>query len=178
MFKRNKKPAKRTAVLFAVLVLLLMLAVGGTVAWFTDSATKENAFLPSQVSCSVSEVNTTSVTVTHTGDIDAFVRAAVTVNWVDASGNVYGTAPQYVVGINEADWAAYTDGYYYCLEALAPGGVSENLITGIVATSAAPEGYTLGVEVIAEAIQSEPVHAAGTAWGVVISAGSVSAYTG
>ena len=178
MLKLNKKPAKRTAVLFAALVLLLMLAVGGTVAWFTDSAAKTNTFLPAQVSCSVSEVSTSTVTVTNTGDVNAYVRAAVTVNWVDASGNVYGAAPQYVMGINESDWAVYTDGYYYCLDELAPEAVSENLITGIVATSAAPEGYTLGVEVIAEAIQSEPVHAAGTAWGVVISAGGVSAYTG
>ena len=176
--KNKKRLVGKTAVLLLSLLTLLVFAVGGTVAWLSAQADKTNIFEPSYVSCEVTEVSQNTVTVTNTSDIAAFVRVAVTVNWVDANGNVYGFAPEYTMGINTADWAAHSDGYYYCLTPLAPGELSEDLLTGIVATSTAPEGYTLGVEVIAEAIQSEPVHAAGTAWGVVISGGNVSAYTG
>lgn len=177
--RNNKKRlARKTTALLVSLLALLVFAAGGTVAWLTANSTKTNTFEPSYVACEVAEVNQNTITVQNTGDIDAFVRAAVTVNWVDDNGYVYAFAPEYTIGLDPIGWAKHTDGYFYCLKALAPDEISEDLTTGIIVTSDAPEGYTLGIEVIAEAIQSEPARAVGTAWGVAISNGNVSNFAG
>ena len=64
---------------------------------------------------------------------------------------------------------------------MAPGQTPEtNLIDTITLSSSYidADGGKQVIEVMAEAIQSSPTEAVGTAWGVTISEGSVTAYSG
>ena len=82
--KRSDRHAKRgvkgkAGALLISLLALLTLTVGGTVAYLVASTDNVvNTFTPSHVDCTVDEVfndNTkTSVTVTNTSDINAYLR--------------------------------------------------------------------------------------------------------
>lgn len=171
--------AKKTTVVIFAVSLLLALAVGGTVAYIAaKSALIKNQFQPAQVSCEV-ETNGDTIKVENTSDVSAYIRAAVVVNWMDASGNVYGIAPkdsEYKLQYG-GDWQKVGDFYYYKAKVSAPVSKKDSdkvftapLINGITVTGTAPDGYTLTVEVVAEAIQADGVGsdgktAAESAWG-------------
>lgn len=183
---------RKTITLVAALTLILALAIGGTVAWLTDSTNSVvNTFTPAHVTCKVTEnFNSTTgvksnVNVTNTGDIDAYIRVKlVTYRTNDAGQHIGGTAtlPRFTPG---ADWVLH-DGYYYYTKPIAPNGQpAANLINSITLTSPYndADGGHQAIDVMAEAIQSQgkdsnentPVQ---LAWGVTISEGSVTAYTG
>ena len=147
----------RSALLVS-LALLFSLTVGGTLAYIaTKTEAKENQFVAANVACEVVKGGNTS-SVTNTGNVDAYIRAAIVVNWVDSAGNVSGTAPtstQYALDINDIVWEEL-DGYYYCKNRVtADGGSTGDLITSINVEDNAPSGYELSVEVVAEAIQAD-----------------------
>ncbi|MDD6047684.1 MAG: hypothetical protein PUC97_09760, partial [bacterium] len=87
--------------------------------------------------------------------------------------------PTFTPGTN---WVKSGDYYYYTLPVAANGGTPANPLIGepgialIEYTDA--DGGMQAIEVMAEAIQSQPAKAVGEAWGVTISQGSVTAYTG
>ena len=119
--------------LLVSLVLLLALAVGGTVAWLnTSTSPVENTMIPGKVPITINEKfeNGTKrdVSVTNDGNIDAYIRVAIVANAVDAEGNVVaGNKPVYT--INTANWQEL-DGYYYYKGAVAPNGTTEQLFKG------------------------------------------------
>lgn len=176
---KNGGKGKKTVAVMAAVALLLALAVGGTVAYIAaKSALIKNQFQPAQVSCEV-ENNGDTIKVENTSDVSAYIRAAVVVNWMDASGNVYGIAPkdsEYKLQYG-GDWQKVGDFYYYKAKVSAPVSKKDidkvftaPLINGITVTGTAPDGYTLTVEVVAEAIQADGVGsdgktAAESAWG-------------
>ena len=174
--KNGGKGKKSVAVMTAV-ALLLALAVGGTVAYIAASSPEiANQFLPAQVSCAVSGDAPTNIFITNTGNISAYIRAAVVVNWMDASGNVYGIAPSYQLTIDEANWTEVDGFFYYNSDVPAnSNNTTVPLIKALEVTGTAPAGYTLSVEVVAEAIQAEggdgTASAAELAWGVKLSGG-------
>ena len=98
---------------------------------------------------------------TNTGNVDAYIRAAVVVNWMDERGNVRGLAPvasEYVLKINSTDWQLDPDtGYYYYKASVSPSGTTKDLVVSATAAGTAPDGYHLSVEVVAEAIQAAGV---------------------
>ena len=124
---------RRPLLLLASLVLLLALAVGGTVAWLNSSSGPvTNTMIPGQVPITINEKfengTKSDVSVTNNGNIDAYIRVAIVANAVDDNGNIIaGTAPSYTV--NETNWQ-YLDGYYYYKGAVAPNGKTEELFTG------------------------------------------------
>ena len=81
-------------------VLLLALAIGGTLAWLsTKDAPIQNTFLPTKVTCEVTETFDRStgvksnVNVKNTGTIDAFIRVKlVTYRTNDEGQHIGGTA--------------------------------------------------------------------------------------
>ena len=123
---------RRPLLLLVSLVLLLALAVGGTVAWLNTSTTPvENTMIPGKVPITINETfdgtTKSGVTVTNTGNIDAYIRVAIVANAVDAEGNVVaGNKPVYT--INTANWQEL-DGYYYYKGAVAPNGTTEALFS-------------------------------------------------
>ena len=75
-------------------VLLLALAIGGTLAWLsTKDSPIQNKFLPPKVTCEVTERFDGSrgvksnVNVKNTGTINQYVRVSVYKYWLDADGN-------------------------------------------------------------------------------------------
>lgn len=185
---RAKRSAKKRLKLTAPILLALLLAVftiGGTAAYLiTHTEPVVNKFEPSRVSCTVTEdFNGTvksNVNVTNTGDIDAYLRVRLVSYRVNAEGKrIGGTAaiPAFTPGAN---WVADGAYYYYTLP-VAPGEAPAAPLIGSItlAEYTAAGGSGTGrqvIEVVAEAIQSEPAKAVGEAWGVSISQGSVTAY--
>ncbi len=185
----RRRMRSKSIALFVTLALILCVAAGGTLAYLvTQTSETVNTFTPSNVACEVQEKAFSNgaksdVVVKNIGDTEAFIRATVIVTWKDAEGNVYGVAPtdnDYTIIYDYSDWTHHNDGYYYCKTAVAPSEVTPVLVERCTTTdnAAIPEDYGLSVEIIADAIQSQPVKAVQKAWGVTISGGSVTAYSG
>lgn len=165
----------RTAVLLIAIILLISTAVGSTVAFLaTKTEPVENSFEYANVSCEVMQDRDTDgsiVQVKNTGTISAYIRAAVVANWIDRVGNIAASVPEgysYELTCSSGSWAQGKDGFFYYLLPVAPGASTEgNLLTCTVTCPKDP-GYTLSVEVLAEAIQSTPASAVNEAWNVAV----------
>lgn len=162
----SKKHHWKGITLGVALLLLACLALGGTLAYLTDTdAPVENTFLPAKVTTSVVE-NTengvkSNVKIQNTGNIPAYIRAAVAVTWQDSSGNLCGKAPMagedYTITWTLAGWERSSDGFYYYQSPVLPGETTDVLFTACSPVSdRAPEGYDLTVEIMGSGIQSVP----------------------
>ncbi len=166
-------------------VLLVALAIGGTLAWLTArSENVTNSFTVGHVSCEVTEnFNKTTgekenVNVKNTGDVPAYIRVKlVTYRTNDQGQHIGGTAelPSFTLGEN---WVEYGGYYYYTLPVAAGEKPTANLTDSMTLTAGYDDadGGKQAVDVMAEAIQSVPAQAVGEAWGVSISEGSVTPY--
>ena len=98
------------------------------------------------------------------------------VNWLNKDGSIapvpQGTIPNgYTLSISENPdnaWTKGTDGYFYYLTPVAPGGLTDGSLVNCTVTY--PQGvepeYILSVEILATAVQSTPAKAVQEAWGV------------
>lgn len=185
--KRVLKTNRKAPVALVAILVLLCCAVAGTVAFLvtkTDSVV--NTFTPSKVTTYVEEEfngqTKSNVKIQNTGDIDAYIRVAVIVNWADASGNVYGEKPvegtDYTISYNktvQADggqWIEGSDGYWYYTKPVAPSTEDNPQYTGVLIKSCepagqAPAGYDLQVTILADGIQSKPDKVVKEVWKVV-----------
>lgn len=176
---KTKKPVALVA-----LLVLLCCTVAGTLAYLVDKTESvTNTFEPARVTTEVKEDITTTpgqktnVTIKNTGNIPAYIRAAVIINWADKDGNVYGGAApaettDYTISYNKADWKLI-DGYWYCKTVVQVGSETPALIESCskTSTAAVPEGYDLQVTILADGIQADGVGSNGKtpmedAWGV------------
>ena len=180
----NNKPRIRMnklAILFIAVVMLIGAVVGSTIAFLvTQTDPVENKFTYASVSCTVSEsFNGTTkekVQIQNTGTTDAYIRATYVVNWLNKDGSIapvpQGTIPNgYTLSISENPdkaWTKGTDGYFYYLTPVAPGGLTDGSLVNCTVTY--PQGvepeYILSVEILATAVQSTPAKAVREAWGV------------
>ena len=153
-------------------VLLLALAIGGTVAWLsTKDAPITNTFNPSKVACEVMEdfdgEVKRNVNVKNTGDTEAYIRVKlVTYRTNDQGQHIGGTAelPSFTPGEN---WEEH-DGYYYYTKPVAPNQWPKTNLTDsmkLVGSYSDTDGGKQAVDVMAEAIQSVPEAAVKAAWG-------------
>lgn len=179
-FNENSKPRVRTnkaAVLIIAVLLLLGAAVGSTVAFLTTQTKPvENSFEYAKVSCEVTG-SKESVQINNTGNTAAYIRATYVVTWRDADGKVAVSVPggySYTLTENLSNnWKKGTDGYFYYTSPVAPGNSTlDSLPTCNVTYPDNPE-YTLSVEILAEAIQSEPAEAVQQAWGATLVGGQL-----
>lgn len=181
-----KKYISKKTILLTSVALLLLVAVGTTLAYLvTTPETVENTFTPSRVSCAVVEdgsdpvsgalVNTgdskNNVQIKNTGDTDAYIRVAVVVNWKNADGTktwaqkpVEGTDYKIVYGLSDDGWVKGSDGFYYYSKAVSPKELTTILIREAMLADGAipPTGtdntqYYLSVEIVASAIQATVV---------------------
>ena len=122
------------------------------------------------------KITKNDVFIQNTGKADAHIRATIVVTWQDAAGNVYGQVPvegegkDYVLVINDTGWEKGADGYWYCIAAGDPDTQTAVLIDSCTALTSL-DGYTLNVEILAQAVQAEPDAAAIAAWGEENAAG-------
>lgn len=102
-----------------------------------------------------------------------YIRAAIVVTWQNEKGDVYSKTPvlgtDYTLKGMNSGWKSGSDGYYYWVSPVAAGGRTENLIGQCApVTGKAPAGYTLHVEIAAQAIQASPKNAVIDAWGMTV----------
>lgn len=175
----NKKKRRLAPWAALALALVLTLSVGGTIAYLiTDTGPVTNTFTPGNVACEVIEkfdgTTKSDVKIKNTGNTDAYIRAAIVVNWIDTNGHF---APEVVNNdeyrLDLGNGWIEQGGYYYW-----PSSVAASAETGKLIQSCSPnvtkEGYTLCVEVLADAIQATPINAVKDAWGVTVTDGTIS----
>ena len=143
---------KKKLTVLVALLLLVTVSVGGTLAWLatqTDPVT--NTFTPSHVTTAVDEEIKGStkekVSITNTGDTDAYLRATYVLNNVDADGNILPGTPVVSLTVNSNNWCEGSDGYYYSTKSVAPNESLE-LFKNVTA------GAGVQMTIIAEGIQS------------------------
>ena len=156
---------KKGILLLTAAVLILVCGVGGTLAYLiTQTAPVTNTFTPAQVTSQVIEkmdgTTKSDVKIKNTGNVSAYIRAAIVITWKDKDGNTMPTVPvrdqDYTLSINTEDWTLnYDDGYYYYNDIVAAGGSTANLIYSCTSTGGYTDGRRLCVEVIGSAIQAE-----------------------
>lgn len=167
-------PGKRQIAIIASIALLLVGMVGGTVAWLmTSTEDVENTFTPAAVPPEIEETKPEEngnvkehVSVTNTGNIDAYIRAAVIINWVDETGKVIAEPEGHTYEIDFAEdtgWILSSDGYYYYTTPVAANGGK----TGELITSAKPKTgteYKLQIDIAAQTIQAVPTSVVTEKW--------------
>ena len=178
-----KKVLNKKSMLITSVALLLLVAVGTTLAYiFTKTEPVENKFNPSKVSCAVVEddgdpvaagthntgTEKKDVQIKNTGDTDAYIRVAVVVNWMNEDGTkVWATKPvagedkDYMISYNLSNgWIDGGDSYYYYTQPVDPGDMTDSLITSATQNVTGPKGtdgtqYYLSIEIVASAIQAD-----------------------
>ncbi len=172
--KRPKKRMSRLFLLLASLVLLVNVSIFTTMAFLTTSTGNvENTFIAKEVPNEVVEEFDhnvkKNVKIRNTGDVDAYIRAAVVFTWVDKDGNVSGVKPVEVTDYTiewktDTGWVKGTDGYYYYTNVVPAGQTTGVLFTGCQPVAGkAPEGYQLSVEIMGQSIQADGKNSNGTA---------------
>lgn len=172
----------KLATLTLVLVLLLGLVVGGTVAFLvTHTAQVDNTFTPAEVKISIDEniANNKKTSIQIQNDktdeaIPVYVRATLVSNWADKDEKICinHSGDELVLDLGE-NWVKGSDGYYYYTQPVAVGAKTDNLLSenSYIELIAADDGCSLQVEVIASAIQADGVTGDGInavvdAWGI------------
>lgn len=165
------------------LILLLMISVGGTIAFVvTHTSEIRNTFTESVVKCEVDETfenNVKSnVSIKNTGDTTAYIRAFVNVTWMNESGQVASVSPKstdYMIEYSTSGWLKGSDGYYYYTLPVQPNSKTAVLINSceLLETASAPDGYYLSVEIVCSAIQSTPVSVVSDIWHVQLSGSEI-----
>ena len=82
--------SKRILLLVA-LVMILTAAIGGTIAYIvTSTSAVENTFTPAEVKTEINETFDgtvkSDVSVANTGEVAAYIRAAIVVSWKTTTG--------------------------------------------------------------------------------------------
>lgn len=180
---KTKKPVALVAIL-----VLLCCTVAGTLAYLVDKTPEvKNTFEPAKVTTAVDEkfdgTTKSEVKIKNTGNIPAYIRAAVIINWADANGNVYGggtpvasteeVTGDYTISYNtDGSWKQIGDYWYYTKPVAADSLTEKALIESCAPVAGkAPKGYDLQVTILADGIQADGVGSNGKtpmedAWGV------------
>ena len=179
--------------LIAATALCIVAAVGLTLAFMFKKAEKTNRFIPAEVFCAVrekldnNEVAGTAavggekadIRVENTGNVKEFIRLRLVSYYVDSNGDIVGTvSSQYPTLSLKNGWIAGANHTYYYPYPVEPGS-----LTGILCEpftlwqTQLADGKTVYqvIEVIAEAVQAEPISAVREAWGVTVTNNTITA---
>ena len=159
-----RKFSRKTLAFAISLAALVLVTAAVTLAYIVATTPPVNYDLtPAVVSCSVTDTDgerMNSVAVKNTGNVDSYVRAVVTVNWVSEDYSIdFGQS---------AHWHLGSDGFYYYTAPVGAAQSTELLISRVTQMAEAPEGCRLAVNVIAQSIQANPKKAAEELWGVTV----------
>ena len=162
---------KRSIAALIALVLIICVAVGGTIAYIVTQTDKvENKFTPADVEIKIHETfNGTvksSITVQNVDNpqnVPCYIRVKLVSN-MQEDGNVTGSAAINAFELNNK-WFKGNDGCYYYKDVVAVGDSTANLLAD-GSTITLTTGQV--VEVLAEGIQATPIDAVKAAWGEAI----------
>lgn len=183
MNNNSRRNPKKFLTLVICLNLVVMLVVGGTLAYiFTSSDTVVNTFQPVIPSIEVDEpgwdnVVKQNVTIKNTGEVESYIRVKVVVTWKNDAA-IYSIDPiegtdyslEYITEVTPAvstDWEKGNDGFWYYKKSVLPGASTGTLIKS--ATWLKPcvdSNYKLSIEILSQAIQSTPDEAVESVWPV------------
>ena len=179
--------------LIAGAALSIAAAVGLTLAFMFKKAEKTNLFIPAEVACAVREKTDGSevtgiaavcseksdIRVENTGNVKEFIRLRLVSYYVNSNGDIAGTAAsQYPNLTLKNGWIAGANHTYYFPYSVEPGEATEILCEPFTLGQTQLENGTTVyqvIEVIAEAVQTEPVSAAREAWGVTVTNNMITA---
>ena len=162
---------KRSVLALVAVLLVLCVAVGGTVAYLTSSSGPvTNTFTPGEVGNTITEVIEngvkSNVAVQNTGNVDAYIRAKIVVNWANAQGDVLAVVPQentdYTMQLG-TNWQLLDDGMYYYKGVVAADALTNTTDNDYLIKECKPtenytppeDGYNLQVTILSESIQAD-----------------------
>lgn len=173
--RKSKVRMNRATVLLMAVLMLIGVVAGSTVAYLIAKTNPvENTFTYGQVSCAIHEdftdkTHKKNVQVENTGNVNAYIRATYVINWLDTDGNIVASVPSnytYTLTVPQNNkWVAGGDGYFYYTSAVEPGEWTEKSLLECKVNYPENPEYTLSVEILATAVQSEPASAVKDAWG-------------
>lgn len=167
---------RKILALALTLSMVAILAIGGTLAYFTDTDDATNTFTVGNVDITLTEPNwegsgsqdapevypgeplAKDPTVKNVGANPCFVRISVEgLDCLDPAGDItYRT--DYVTGKLGDNWELHTDGYYYYNQVLEVGATTDALFDQIVIPTDLENGNAeteFNVVVTAEAVQAQ-----------------------
>lgn len=163
---RATRVHKRPGILLISLVMLLVVIVGGSMAFLQDATNKvENTFTPAQVTIDPTESvdhteNTKSnIKFTNTGNVPVYIRATLVIYWTDVIDGkteviAQPTGAEVKIGAVQSGWTKVEEIYYYT-SPVNPGTHTGVMLAPI--NVAVPTGSTAQchIDVQAEAIQAD-----------------------
>lgn len=169
--------SKKKLIILICTITICAISAGSIFAYLLSSTNKlKNTFEPGIVSCKVDEtfdgVTKSNVCIVNTGNVDAYIRASVLINWVNRDGAIYGASTpvegvDYIIEYGD-QWRLEEDGYFYYEDIVNPNEETPILIEECTEINEnSPDGYSLHVEIIASAVQADPNKTEET-WGELI----------
>lgn len=171
---QKSKAARKGITVSIALILIICLAVGGTVAFLIDiTPAITNIFNPANVEIKVDETfennEKSRIQVENTGDTTAYIRVNLVTYMQDEDGNPTAEqAPEIEFDLNDA-WVKIGDYYYH----KAPVDAGQNTTDLLADGSSIELEENQVVYVLAEGIQSVPTKAVTEAWGVTVEDGMI-----
>ena len=166
---RSPNPRKRLLVLLIAIVALLIVGVGGTLAYIAATADPViNSFQSGSVAADVVEKlednQKKMIGVTNKGGSAVYVRVRLISYWQAEDGSVVAKpSPDLAVSCG-SNWLAMGE-YYYYTKPLAPGATTTNLLNAPLTMMAEDDCYQV-IEVLADTVQAAPAAAVEEVWGV------------
>ncbi|MGI5893414.1 MAG: hypothetical protein ACOX6P_02370 [Candidatus Merdivicinus sp.] len=184
----KKRTNSRKKLLAAILstALICAVGVGGTVAWLHDATEPlVNTFDLANPDGEISEemgATKKNVFIKNTGEVDAYIRVALTPIFLDEDGNIANEPVEAPTNLTQttyngysinwgdtSDWF-YNGGYfYYKYPVEAKTGQTSNLIDECTANP--QDGLTFELDVSAQLIQYQPEEAVENSWKVEVGNG-------
>lgn len=170
--KRVLKKCRLTPLAAAALLMVLVMSVGGTLAWLTAHTNAiTNTFTVATPGVKIEEgfdkQTKSDVKVKNTGEVEAYIRVALVPTWEDENGNAVAEPASLddlsITWGNSGKWLKGTDGYWYYKEPVAPGYSTEVLLEKATVTT--ENGYHMNLQVMADSIQADPTRAVTAMWG-------------
>ena len=183
MNNNSRRRPKKFLTLIICLNLVVMLVVGGTLAYiFTSTDPVVNTFQPVTPGIEVEEpgwnnVVKQNVTIKNTGEVESYIRVKVVVTWKNGT-EIYSVEPvegtdyslEYitdVMPVASTDWEKGADGFWYYKKSVLPGASTGVLIENAIWLQPCVDSkYTLSIEILSQAIQSTPDEAVESVWPV------------
>ena len=129
---RKKTRSARPWILAGLLAVLLLASITGTIVYIQVHSHISNSFTVAKLSIELNETfdgkDKTNVTVENTGDVPAYLRAAIVVNWKDTDGTVISANESEYSMAMGPEWIQGADSYWYCKKPTDVGQPSPALI--------------------------------------------------
>ena len=168
----------RSSVILLLILVFTVVGINHTIAFLMRGSLLTNQFDVGSVDVRLTEtfdgIEKKDVYATNDGDVDVYVRAAISINWQSGDGTILSQTPQssdYSLTLNSESWTKGSDGFYYYKEPLPAGESTANLIESCIQVTPYSD-RKLAVDVVIQSIQAAPSTAVEDAWNVTVNTNS------